>query len=128
MWYSNKDYVKGGFALLELLHKMFFAFISGFSELIFASPSAHQLLYGTLTGYDFEDHFLSFGIHLGCLIALLVNCKKRIKHLRNEKRLARPGARRRGRQPDVALLMDVRILNTAIVPLICGFFFYLRDL
>lgn len=110
--------------LLELLHKAIFALISGFSELIFASTTAHQLLYRTVTGYDLADSALSLGIHLGCLTALLMNCNHRIKHLRDEKRLDRPGKRRRSRQPEVASLMDVRILNTAVVPLLLGFLFY----
>ena len=48
--------------MLELLHKALFAFVSGFSEFIFTSTSAHQLLYGTVTGYNFEDDFLSENI------------------------------------------------------------------
>ena len=110
--------------MLELLHKALFALISGFSELIFASPTAHQLLYRTVTGYELSDGLLSFGIHLGCLIALMMNYKKRIKQLRNEKKLEHSAKRRRGRQPDVASLMDIRILNTAVVPLLLGFLVY----
>ena len=112
--------------MLEWLHKALFAFLSGFSELIFTSTAAQQLLYRTLTGYNFGDHFLSFGIHFGCLLALVFNCQKRIKRLRNEKRLDRPSSRRRGRQPDIAALMDVRILNTAVIPLLIGFLLYDR--
>lgn len=110
--------------MLELLHKVLFAFISGFSEFIFASTTAHQLLYQTVTGYRPVDSLLMLGIHLGCLAALLKTCHHRIKHLRNEKRLDRPGKRRRVRQPDVASLLDIRILNTAVVPLLLGFVLY----
>jgi len=110
--------------LLELFHKALFALISGFSELIFAPAAAHQLLYRTVTGYELSDSLLSFGIHLGCLIALIMNCQKRIKQLRNEKRLEHSAKRRRGRQPDLASLMDIRILNAAVVPLLLGFLVY----
>lgn len=110
--------------MLDLLHKVIFAFISGFSELIFASASAHQLLYRTVTGQAMDDIFLPLAIHAGCLVALLLNYIKRIKRLRYEQRLLRPGRRRRGRQADIASLMDVRILNTAVVPLILGFLLY----
>ena len=110
--------------LLELFHKALFALISGFSELIFTSTLAHQLLYRTVTGYHLGDYFLSFGIHLGCLIALLINCQKRIKQLCYEKRLERPVSRRRGRKPDIGALMDIRILNTAVIPILLGFAFY----
>lgn len=112
--------------MLELLHKAMFALIAGFSELTFVSTEAHQWLYRTLTGYELSDSFLSFGIHLGCLAALLLNCYQRIKYLRSQKRLHRPGKRRHVRQPDVVALIDIRILNTAVVPLMLGLLFRRR--
>ena len=112
--------------MLELIHKALFALISGFSEMVFASPAAHQLLYRTFTGYELADPLASFGIHLGCLIALLVNCQKKIKQLRYEKRLGRSGRRSRGRQSDLSSLLDIRILNTAVVPLLLAYLFYRR--
>lgn len=110
--------------MLEVLHKALFALISGFSELFFIPVTALQLLYRTFTGYNLSDSFLSLGIHLGCLIALLMNCYQRIKYLRAQKRLERPGKRRRGRQPDVSSLIDIRILNTAVWPTLLGLLLY----
>ena len=104
--------------MLELIHKALYALISGFSELFLVSSNAHQLLYRTITGCDIGDHLLSFGIHIGCLIALLTNCNKRIRYLRSERRLVRYGKRRHGRQPDVDALLEIRILNMAVVPLL----------
>jgi undecaprenyl pyrophosphate phosphatase UppP len=109
------------------MHKALFAFISGFSELFFIPVGAQQLLYQTLTGYDMSDSFLSFGIHLGCLVALLMNCYQRIKYLRTQKRLERTGKRRRGRQPDVSSLIDIRILNTAVWPILLGLLLYQKS-
>lgn len=115
---------KGGVVLLELLHKVLFGFISGLSEVLFVSTSAHQLLYRTITGCVWNDSLLYLGIHLGCLVALLLNCKQQLKYFRNEKRLERPMRRRKARQPDIAALSDIRILNTAVVPILLGFLFY----
>lgn len=109
---------------MEVLHKALFAFVSGFSELFFIPVTAQQLLYRTLTGYDLSDSFLSLGIRSGCLVALQINCYHRIKYLRTQKRLERPGKRRRGRQPDVSSLIDIRILNTAVWPILLGLLFY----
>lgn len=109
--------------MLELLHKALFAFISGFSELFLVSTSGNQLIYRTLSGYDLSDNLLFLGIHLGCLVALMMNCHQRIRYLKNQKRLERPGKRRRGRQPDLASLSDVRILNTAVWPVLLGAIF-----
>ena len=113
--------------MLEVLHKALFALISGFSELFFIPVTGQQLLYRTLTGYDLSDGFLSLGIHLGCLVALLMNCYQRIKYLRAQKRLERPGKRRRGRQPDVSSLIDIRILNTAVWPVLLGLLLYQKS-
>lgn len=107
--------------MLELLHKALLALASGFSELIFASSAAHQLLYRTLTGYHVSDRLVSLGIHLGCFVALLVSCQNRIKHLRSEKRLEGRSKQRRGRRPDQGALMDMRILNVASITLLLGF-------
>ena len=110
--------------MLDILNKVLFAWISGFSELFFVSPAAHQLLYRTLTGYDTIDCAISLGIHLGCFIALLVGCQKRIHQLQNERRLASRAKRKRSRQPDVAALMDIRIVNSASVTILLGFLLY----
>jgi undecaprenyl-diphosphatase len=112
---------------LEVLHKAIFALISGFSEFFFIPVTAQQLLYRTLTGYDLSDSFLSLGVHLGCLGALLTNCHQRIKYLRAQKRLERPGKRRRGRQPDASSLIDIRILNTAVWPILLGLLLYQKS-
>lgn len=110
--------------MLELLHKALLALAAGFSELVFASSAAHQLLYRTLTGYHGDDRLLSLGIHLGCFVALLVICQKRIQELRSEKKLAGRAKRRRGRQPNQAALMDIRILNAASITILLGFLAY----
>ena len=110
--------------MLDMLNKALFAWVSGFSELIFASPAAHQLLYRTLTGYHTIDCMVSLGIHLGCFVALLVSCQKRIKQLQNEKRLEGRAKHRRSRKPDVGALMDIRIVNTASVTILLGFLLY----
>ena len=119
--YNGSKYSIGGVALPELIHKALYALISGFSEFFLISPKAHQMLYRAVTGYDFSDNLLSLGIHIGCLLALLMNCNKRIRYLRSEKRLMRYGKRRHGRQPDAVALLDIRILNTAVVPLLIAF-------
>ena len=102
----------------DLLQQLLLSLISGFSELMFVSESAHQVLFQTLTGYTKDDSALFLAIHAGCLAALMLDCRKRIKRLRYEKRLERANARRRTRQADPSVLVDIRILNTAAAPLL----------
>lgn len=108
----------------DFLHKLILSLISGFSELMFVSGSAHQHLYRTVTGYDREEPGLLLAIHLGVLVALLMSCQKQIKRMRYEKRLLSSAKRRRGRQPDPASIMNIRILNTAVIPVLLGFLLY----
>lgn len=108
----------------DFLNKLILSLISGFSELIFVSSSAHQLLYRTVSGFDLTEPALFLAIHLGILAALMMNCQKYIKRLRYEKRLQRPTKRRRGRQPDPSAIMNIRILNAAVIPLALGFLAY----
>lgn len=107
----------------EFIHKIIFALIAGFSEFLPVSAPAHQVLYQYVTNYQIEP-LLLLAVHIGCLIACVVCCRKRIKRLRNEKKLAGRVRRKRGRQADPVALMDAAILRTAMVPLVLGYLFY----
>lgn len=115
--------------MLNLLFKLVFSVISGFSEFLFVSGSAHQFLLTMITGSDQPDSALVIAIHLGWLGALLVSLRGRIKELRYERRMATVNKRRRTRHLNPSALMDTRIINTAAVPVLIGLLFggYLPD-
>ena len=108
---------------MGLIHRVLFAFVSGFSELLMVSADAHQMLYITVTGCDHPGAAFVLAIHLGLLGALWVCCRTRVKELRYERRLALSIRRRRTRYPDPSALMDMRIINTAAVPVLLGLLF-----
>ena len=107
----------------EFFYKIVFALIAGVSEFLPVSAPAHQLLYQYITNRQAEP-LLLLVVHIGCLAACLVCCGKRIRRLRNEKKLAVKIRRRRGRQPDPAALMDAALLRTAAIPMILGYLCY----
>ena len=105
---------------MELLHKLFFAFLSGFSEFVMVSGDAHQALYMRVTGIDKPDDLVVMAIHLGLLGALWLSCKKRVRELMYAHKLASSTRRRKTRTPDPSAIMDARIINTASIPAVIG--------
>jgi undecaprenyl-diphosphatase len=119
--------MEGGDRLLkDLLHKFIYALFSGFTEFLGVSAPPHQLVYASVTGFIQSDALLSLMIRLGVLMAAIVCCRGRIRRLMRERRLSGMGRRRRNRQPDVIALLDLRLLKTAIVPLLISVLFYRR--
>ena len=105
---------------MELLHWLVVSLISGFSEFMMVSGEAHQILYITTAGIDQPDRVILLAIHLGWLGALWLSCRKRLRELRYERRIAVSTRRRRTRYPDPSALMDMRIINSAAVPVLIG--------
>jgi undecaprenyl pyrophosphate phosphatase UppP len=81
------------------------------------------MLYQILTNRQVEP-LLLLSVHIGCLLAGLVCCGKRIKRLRREKHLAAKMRRRRTRQADLVALNDLSILRSAAVPVMLGALLY----
>lgn len=67
-----------------------------------------------------EDGLVTLAIHLGCLVAVLVSCHKRIGRLLREDRHARRFRDRPGRSVDKVAVLDMRVLRTAAVPVLIG--------
>ena len=109
--------------MTDLLIKLFLSLISGFSEFLFISGSAHQLLFTTIMGCDEPDNALMLSIHIGWLVALLVCVGKQLKQLRYERRVAAVTQRRRTRHLNPSALMDTRFINTAAIPVLIGLLF-----
>ena len=110
----------------DLLHKLIYALISGFTEFLGVSAPPHQMLYRLMTGYEQTDAMLTLSIRFGALAALIFCCRQRISRLMHERRLDSLARRRRNRQPDVVALLDIRLLKTAMIPLLISVLFYAR--
>ena len=110
----------------DLLHKLIYALISGFTEFLGVSAPPHQMLYELMTGFEQTDVMLTLSIRVGALTAVFLSCRARIKRLMHEQRLAGLSRRRRNRQPDPAALLDIRLLKTVTIPLLISVLFYKR--
>lgn len=110
----------------NLLHKFIYALFSGFTEFLGVSAPPHQLLYESMTGFTQSDAMLTMMVRVGVLAALIFCCRTRIRRLMRERRLAGLARRRRNRQPDMTALLDMRLLKTAMLPLLVSVLFYRR--
>lgn len=109
----------------NLLHKLIYALLSGFTELLPVSARPHQLLYETMTGIPMTDAMVSFSVHLGVLVAVWISCRAHIHRLMRENRIQRTSRRRRRqRTSDRIALLDIQILKTSAIPVIISLFFY----
>lgn len=110
----------------DLLHKFIYAIFSGFTEFLGVSAPPHQLLFESMTSFSQSDAMVTLVVRLGVLAAVVFCCRTRLRKLMRERRLATLSRRRRNRQPDMVALLDMRLLKTALVPLLVSVLFYKR--
>lgn len=110
---------------MSWLESLLYGLVSGLTEFLPVSSQAHQALLRKLFGVE-PDSLANLMAHLGMLTALLTCCRGQIAKLRREQRLAKIPKHRRKRQPDQRILLDGRIIRTALLPLLLGFLFYLK--
>lgn len=112
------------------LQSLFLGLISGFSEFLPVSAEAHRLLFQKMTGIDQQAAIYRFICQAAALLALLLACYPRIAKLRRERKLAQIPPKRRKRQPDGRLLLDIRLLRCGLLSAVLGMIPYIsiRDL
>lgn len=107
----------------DFLYKIVFALIAGLSEFLPVSAPAHYSLYEYVTNQKM-DPLVVLAAHLGCLVACVVCCRKRIKRMQKEQKILARARRNHSRKADAAVLMDRAILRAGMVPVLLGYFFY----
>lgn len=127
IWYDELKYSleKGDRMELNWFEGLIYGLISGITEFLPVSSRAHQALMLKLFGETGAGNLLTLLVRLAVLLALFTDCRNYLEQLRREQRLAAIPKRRRKRQPDQARLLELRLLKTAVVPLLMGFVAYL---
>ena len=109
---------------LNWLESILFGFVSGLSDVLPVSAQAHKLILLKLFGVKSEPGLLRLLIHVSILGALYYNCLPHIVKILRAKSLARIPKRKRKRPLDYKSLMDFRLWQTMIIPVILLFFLY----
>lgn len=102
---------------LNWLQSLMMGLFSGLTDVLPVSSQAHQTLLLTVFG-GMELHPVSrLVIRLGSVLALFLLCRGQIGRIRRQLRLARLPKRRRTRTPELAAIMDAKIIQTALWPI-----------
>lgn len=100
---------------MNWLQTIVYALLSGITEFLPVSSSAHQSILLTLFGQSDTPTALNFTIHLGALVAVYINCQSHLAALARTQRLLSIPKSRRKRQPNSELIADLRIFRTASI-------------
>lgn len=100
----------------RILFYVFYGLVSGLAEILPASAAAQSYLLGYLTAMDTRHPLMLLMIHIACVSVLLIHCRHRIGHMRNELRLEFQDPRRRKRQPDRMTVLDAKIVMFCAIP------------
>lgn len=106
------------------LESILFGFISGITDILPVSAQAHKLLLLKIYGTGTEPGLLRLLTHIGVFASIYYHCQPMIMKILRAKSLSRIPKRRRKRPLDTKSLMDFRLWQTMILPVILVYFFY----
>lgn len=111
---------------LNWFQSLIFGFFSGLTDILPVSAQAHKALMLTIFGGESEPALLRLFIHIATLIALFYVCQKQILRVIRQRRLAKIPKRRRKRPVDMRVLLDLKLLQTMLIPLVLVYLLYLK--
>ena len=111
---------------MDWLWTVLYGFVAGLAEFLPLSSPAHQSISVAIFGLTEAAPLRQFLIRTACLAGLISSCGTQINKLRRDGHLAKQPARRRKRPVDSRSIATIRLLNTAVFPLIIGLAFYRR--
>lgn len=107
----------------NILYNLVYALISGFTEFLGVDALAHQRLYELMAGQKQPNPMVQMALHAGALAALLVSCWGKLRRILRERHYS-THSRRLKRQPDPIAQLDLKLLRTAMVPILVSILFY----
>lgn len=109
---------------MNILQGLFFGLISGLTDILPVSSQAHRTLMVTFMGLPVEPGFLRLMTHIAILAALYWCNQNHIIRIIRQRKLSKIPKRKRKRPVDLRTVLDFRILRTASIPILLGFFLY----
>ena len=109
---------------LNWLQSLIMGLCSGLTDILPVSSQAHQALLLTFFGGTSLEPMTRLMIRLASLLTLFLLCRGQMERIRRQLRLVRLPKRSRTRTPDMAPIMDARIIQTALWPMAIGLALY----
>ena len=107
------------------LQSLIYGLVSGFTEFVPVSARAHESLLLWLFGAE-KQLLLQVFVKLGALAGLLTSCHSALLRFRRERRIMRLPRKRRKRQPDASVRMDMKFLKIAAIPMLLLLLFRIK--
>ncbi len=108
----------------NFLESLLYGLIAGITDILPISAQAHKSILMMLFGVDSEPTLLRILIHGATLAALLYCSQGYLRRMIRQVKLSRIPKKRRKRPLDMRTILDYRLLQTMMIPLILGFLFY----
>ena len=105
---------------MSVLESIIYGFVSGLTEFMPVSPQAHQAVMMRLFGLSVREPVRDMFVHIAVILALVTTCKAMFTHFN----LANTSNRRNRKMAARRELYDVRLIKTAVLPLLLGLLFY----
>ena len=109
---------------MNFLESLLFGLVSGLTDILPVSAQAHKAMLLTMFGQDSEPAVLRLLIHAATLAALYLSCQKHILRISRQLKLARIPKKRRKRPVDMKTLLDYRLMQMMVIPVVIGFLVY----
>lgn len=116
--------MEGGRYCVSLLENILYGLISGVAEFLPVSARAHQSLLRYLFGVSTRASLQDLLVHIGVLLSILIACRENIGRLLREQRSSARSRRGRSRSLDKKSCYNLRLLKTAVLPLLAGMLLY----
>lgn len=111
---------------LNSFQSLIFGFLAGLSDILPVSAQAHKSILLKIFGEESEPGVLRLVVHLAILAALYYGCRNQILRIMRQQKLAKVPKRRRKRPMDMRSIMDLRLLQTTLVPIFIGFLIHFK--
>ena len=108
---------------LNWLESLWYGIVSGLTEFLPVSSLAHQTVLLKVMGLE-NPAVLRFSVHLGAWLGAVVMNYPLLKRLARERRLMASPKKKRRRNPDFGIMMELRVLRTATAVLLLSFLGY----
>lgn len=106
---------------MNFFQSLIYGLVAGITDILPVSSQVHKGVLLKLFGQEAEQPVLQLVIHLAVLAALYYECRALIQRLIRQQKLSKIPKRRRKRPVDMKSIMDIRLLQTMLLPVILGF-------
>ena len=107
---------------MTIIESIIYGLISGLAEFLPISLHGHQAIFMHLFGMDTRSPIQDLLIHIGISLSVLISCKSILARIYTQQRIYTRSRRRR--TYDVRGIYDLRLIQSASIPMMAGLLLY----